>query len=153
MNKARVAMCKTKVIASCGFAVVENLVAMLLLMIVMTGVTRLFILSFHHNSSNRADASLLADVMAEVDEYRDQPYREFVYSIWQPGIEVPDGSTVTFNRKSVGSRGTVRTTFIAQSTTAALLPEAVQVRIEVDQRNGPFQVSTSSFETVIAYAE
>lgn len=136
-----------------GFAVVENLVAMLLLMIVLTGATRLFISSFHFNAGQRADASLLADVMAEVDEYRDQPYRDFVYSIWQPGSEVPDGNTVTFDRKGVGSRSTVRTSFTAQSTTAALLPEAVHVRIEVEQRSGPLRVSTSSFETVIAYAE
>jgi type II secretory pathway pseudopilin PulG len=146
-----------------GFAIIEHLVALLLIMIVMSAAVRQIASSQQANSVYRTEATLLSDVIARIEEYREQPFIEFVGEFWPTckngntegclaaGTRIPDGDVVvTAPEYNEDARATITTTFTAETLSTSHFPDAVRVQVLIEQRRLSFGTKTAVFETIIS---
>lgn len=133
-----------------GITIVENLVAMSIVLIAIIGATSLFITAFYGNASSRSYTTLVSDVHTIIDSYRDVSYSSLLGKFGADSIAISDGAQVSESSTSADARADYTTTFTAIKTHPDNIPEAVRIQVSAVQRRGKFDDMTYQFETIIA---
>ena len=133
-----------------GFTIIENLVAISLVAISLVGASRLIITTMHGNAAARTYSSLVGEVQAKIDGYRQQSFAALLSNIGSSPSAITHGQSATVSSSSKSARASFVTTFTAVKSGTSGIPQAIRIKVVATQRQGHFGQSAYSFETLIA---
>lgn len=137
-----------------GFALVESLVAVVLVSITVVGSTSLVVTCFHSNAATRTFAGVESDINSIIDGYRNAAYSTILAKFGGSPGSIADGQMAVEASSVSTSRTTYSTQFIAIRSAAGNQPEAVRLNVTATQRRGGgMGNATYTFETIIAQVQ
>lgn len=133
-----------------GFIIIEILVSISLLALILSGISRLIILSMHANTSARTFSSLVSEVQDTVDGFRNGSFTSLLDKFNTGYTSITNGQTATTTSTSSYSRATFTITYTAIRTNNEAAPEAVRIAISAQQRRGLLGTISYDFETIVS---
>ncbi|MCB9029419.1 MAG: type II secretion system protein [Deltaproteobacteria bacterium] len=133
-----------------GIGLIENLVSIAMMSIIIASASATMIMSFNSNDSVQTYSSVVSDVQAIIDDYRNAQYTELLDKFGGLYTDILDGESTTVNSSSSDSKADYQTILTAIKRSANSVPDALKVTIVVTHRRGTLGDGTYRFETVIA---
>ena len=135
-----------------GVTIVENLVSIALIGIAVVGSIPMFATCFGSNASARSFAAVTNDVQDLLDSYRSMSYATLLAKFGANPTAITNNQTVTESSTSTDAKANYSVVFTAIRSVSSAIPEAVRVRVSIDQRRGKLGIHSLSYETIVANA-
>ncbi len=133
-----------------GFALIESLVAVVMLSLTIVAVSKLHIYTLYTGNAIRDYSTLTGDVRAAMDSYRNLDFGTLLTKFNSIHSNIAHGTTVTESNASLDRNINYSTVLTAVRSASHGAPEAVSVRISVTDRRGKLGTKVFNYESLIA---